>query len=51
MGLELRQMVSIANALMYEAKQGGRGRIEHESWPPENLRPVGWPGPSDARGA
>ena len=39
-------MVSIADKLMYEVKQAGRGRIEHVVWPTEDVRPLDWPGPA-----
>ena len=34
------QMLNIADKLMYEAKQDGRGSIEHEVWPPVKVRPA-----------
>jgi diguanylate cyclase (GGDEF)-like protein len=33
------QMVTIADRLMYEVKQSGRGRIEHRTWPVEPTHP------------
>lgn len=38
------QMVNIADALMYQTKNDGRGRTEHVVWPPENVAQVGWQG-------
>jgi diguanylate cyclase (GGDEF)-like protein len=35
-------MVSIADKLMYEVKQSGRGRIEHVTWPAGNVPALGW---------
>jgi diguanylate cyclase (GGDEF)-like protein len=36
------QMVNIADRLMYEVKQGGRGRIQHVTWPAGDVPPLGW---------
>jgi hypothetical protein len=40
-------MVNIADRLMYEVKQGGRGRIEHVTWPSGDVPPLGWSASSE----
>jgi diguanylate cyclase (GGDEF)-like protein len=40
-------MVNIADKLMYEVKQGGRGRIEHVTWPAGDVLLLGWSAPAD----
>jgi diguanylate cyclase (GGDEF)-like protein len=37
------QMVSLADDLMYQVKQSGRGRIGHRTWPTEGAHGSGWP--------
>ena len=44
-------MVSIADKLMYEVKQGGRGRIEHVTWPAGDVPPLGWSAAPDDHAA
>ena len=39
------QMLSIADKLMYETKQKGRGRVAHEAWPQPRGHPADQPGP------